>query len=125
MNGQPSRDSVADPLRLEQIARKKAKVQNRNLAQRLSRAKHGRMSGKRLDARRSGRATQPELHVGEIGEILLGIDGTVRGHEVDVPPGPLQRVRGIERRGAAHGEQPVDNADDQFKDAGKVAQGAR
>ena len=79
--------------------------------------------GKRLDARRS--ATQPELHVSEVGEILLGVDGTVHGHEVDIAPRPLQRMRGIERRGAAHGEQRVDDADGQLRDAGKVAQGAR
>ena len=58
-------------------------------------------------------------------KIRLGVDGTVHGHEVDIAPGPLQRKRGIERRGAAHSEQRVDDADAQFRDPGEVAQGAR
>ena len=39
---------------------------------------------------RSARATEPELRMAEMGEVLLGVDGTVHGHQVDAAPGPRQ-----------------------------------
>ena len=43
-------------------------------------------------AQRLDRATEPEFCVAEMCEVLLGVDGTVHRHEVDIAPRPLQQV---------------------------------
>ena len=54
---------------------------------------------------------QPEFGAAEVGEVLLGVERHMRGGEVNVAPRPLNWMRGGKDRGAAHGNQGIDDAD--------------
>ena len=59
-------------------------------------------------------ARHAQFGAAEMGEVLLGIEAHMHRGEMNVAPGALNRMRGSEGGGAAHGDEDVDGGDAQL-----------
>ena len=84
------------------------------------------VSGPRTSEERpAGVARQAQFHAAEVRIVDFGVEADVRGREMDIAPGPLDRMRGRKARRSAQRHERIDRPDGDLRHAREIADRAR